>query len=567
MARTVSIGAQGFAGIREGGYFLVDKTGFIREWWRAGDQITLVCRPRRFGKTLTLSMVECFLSLDYAGRGKELFGGLAVWGDPDMRELQGKVPVISLSFAKVKRPTLDETLTELKRVMRVAVRAHDYLNESPALGADDREFLESVSDSMDNVTATSCLGELCRMLYAHHGVKPVVLLDEYDTPMQEAWLNGYWDGMSSFVRSLFNSTFKTNPSLGRALITGITRVASESIFSDLNNPKVVTVTTPAYETAFGFTQAEVDAALEEFGMADMRDDVRDWYDGFTFGDVADVYNPWSITSFLDMGRLEPHWVNTSSNGLVSSLVRRGDEGLKRDFEALLSGGEVIKRVDERVDFRRLRTSPAAVFSLLLATGYLKVTSRSRRPDADADDLSLALTNREVRAGFDGLVRGWFCEEDTSYNGFVRSLLAGEAYDMECYLGDLADGVMSSFDSAARPSRNLPERFWHGLVLGLLVELRGRYEVRSNPESGRGRADVVLAPLDGPGGSDPAVVIEFKVLDPRRGERVLADAVESALGQIRDKRYAASLQERGIAPGRIRCYGIAFEGRRVLIGVG
>ena len=565
MARTVSIGAQGFEELREGGFFYVDKTGFLRDWWYAGDAITLICRPRRFGKTLALSTAECFLSQRYAGRGEELFGGLAAWEDAQMRALQGTLPVVALSFASVKCPNLEESLAEMKQLLCAAVRRHAYLLDSGAADAEDRGFLARVSDDMDNVTAATCLNRLCRALRAHHDVKPVVLLDEYDTPMQEAWLSGYWDGMASFVRRLFNSTFKTNPDLGRALVTGITRVASESIFSDLNNPMVVTTTTPAYETAFGFTQAEVDDALGEFGYEDERADVRDWYDGFTFGEVTDVYNPWSITNYLDMHTLEPHWVNTSGNGLVSSLVRRGDAQLKRGFEALLAGGEVVAReLDERVDFRGLRASEGAVWSLLLATGYLKVTGRTRRPEAYRDDLELSLTNREVRAGFAGMVRGWFDDGEGSYNSFVRALLAGDAEGMEAYLGDLAEGVMSSFDSGKRPSRRAPERFWHGLVLGLLVDLRGRYEVRSNPESGLGRCDVVLTPLDGPAGSDPAIVIEFKVFDARRGEETLADTAAAALAQIADRRYAASLSERGIPPERIRCHGIAFEGKRVLV---
>ena len=569
MARTVAIGVQDFGTIREGGYFYVDKTGFVRDWWFAGDAVTLVCRPRRFGKTLALSTAEHFLSTRFAGRGPELFGGLEVWRDPAMRELQGTVPVVMVSFAKSKGATLEATKASMRRVLREAVEAHGYLRESPAITGGDRAFLARVSDDMDDAVAVDCLGQLCSMLLKHHGVRPVVLLDEYDAPMQEAWLRGYWDGMSDFVRGLFNAAFKTNPALGRALITGIARVASESIFSDMNNPKVVTTTSARYETAFGFTQAEVDAALAEFGYGADRGDVREWYDGFTFGDVRDVYNPWSITCFLDERRLEAHWVNTSSNGLVSSLVRRGGDALKRDFEELLAGRTVVKRVDERVSFRNLRTSPDAVWSLLLATGYLKVAGRTRDPEADSDDLALALTNREVRAGFDRMVRGWFDDGDGSYNGFTRALLAGDARSATRYLNDVTRACMSSFDAASSASEAAePERFYHGLVLGLLVELRGRYAVESNRESGYGRYDVMLVPNDGAdasGGADPAVVVEFKALDPYEGEETLEDAVASARAQIAGKAYAASLEERGIGRARIRECGIAFCGRRALAG--
>ena len=510
-----------------------------------------------------LDTVRCFFSSEYLDRGPELFGGLAVWDDAGMRELQGTRPVVSLSLAQVKRTSLDEAKAEMKRLLRQAVDEHGYLLESSRVPANDRAFLSSVRDDMDDVTATSCIQVLCSALRMHHGVRPIVLLDEYDAPMQEAWLSGYWDGISSFMRSLFNCTFKSNPDMGRALITGVTRVASESIFSDLNNPRVVTTTTPAYETAFGFTQAEVDDALEEFELVDDGANVRQWYDGFTFGNASGVYNPWSITCYLQDKLIESYWVNTSSNSLVSSLVRRGDEALKENFEALLNGESVTRKIDERVDFRMLRSNTGAVWSLLLATGYLRVARRL--PDPGLPVVELELTNREVREGFEAMVASWFKEGGESYGEFVSALLEGDADAMTDYLGDLAEAVMSSFDSGVRPSRNLPERFWHGLVLGLLVDLRGRFEVRSNPESGRGRSDVILTPLDGTDGSDPAIVLEFKVVNERGGECDLRDAVNAAHVQMDERAYAKALLERGIDAGRIRKYGIAFQGKRVLVG--
>ena len=370
MARTISIGAQGFEGIRANGYFYVDKTGFVREWWLGGDSVTLVCRPRRFGKTLNLDTVRCFLSTELAGRGEELFGGLEVWADPAMRALQGTVPVVALSFARVKGATLDETLAGLRRVIRVAVEAHGYLRGSAALTDGDRAFLARVSDDMPDTVAADAVNQLCSMLRRHHGVAPVVLLDEYDAPMEVAWTHGYWDGASSFMRQLMNATFKTNPALGRGLITGVTRVSRESIFSDLNNLVVVTSSTPIYQTCFGFTQAEVDAALAEYGLAGKRGAVRDWYDGFTFGGVGHVYNPWSLTQYLQFAEFRAYWANTSGNGLVSEVVRRGDRRLKADFEQLLSGGEVAKVIDEQVVFSELHTRPDAVWALLLAAGYV-----------------------------------------------------------------------------------------------------------------------------------------------------------------------------------------------------
>ena len=565
MARTIKIGAQGFEGIRTNGSFYVDKTGFVRDWWLAQDDVTLVCRPRRFGKTLNLDTVRCFLSQEFAGRGEELFGGLEVWGDPDMRELQGTVPVVALSFGTVKGSTLEDTLAYLRRVIRNAFDAHHYLRESAALTDDDLAFLGRVADDMPNEVAADAVNQLCSMLRRHWGVAPVVLLDECDAPMECAWTHGYWDGASDFMRQLMNATFKTNPAMGRGLITGVTRVSRESIFSDLNNLVVVTASTPLYQTRFGFTQAEVDAALEEYGLSAKLGDVCRWYDGFTFGGEGHVYNPWSVTKFLETGGLfDAYWANTSGNGLVSEVVRRGDEELKADFETLLAGGEVEELIDEQVVFSELATTPGAVWALLLAAGY--VTSPGPVPEfVAATPRRLGLTNREVRLTFDRMVRGWFSPARVRYDQFARALLEGDARVATRCLAEVTRACVSSFDSGTRPSEaSEPERFYHGLVLGLLASLRGRYSVESNRESGFGRYDVALVPTDGAQGTDPAVVTEFKVFDDW-DEETLADTVARAHAQIEQKAYVAGLVSRGIAPERIRTYGIAFRGKEVLVG--
>ncbi len=405
--------AQGFEGIRANGCFYVDKTGFVRDWWLAQDDVTLVCRPRRFGKTLNLDTVRCFLSRDFAGRGEELFGGLGVWEDPAMRELQGTVPVVAMSFARVKQSNFEAMCARINELMVSLVEAHAYLYEWSGLSDRDRQGLDSVARDMDAVTCTNVPNMLCRLLRRYHGVAPVVLLDEYDAPMECAWTHGYWDVASDFMRDLMNSTFKTNPAMGRGLITGVTRVSRESIFSDLNNLVVVTTSTPLYQTAFGFTQAEVDAALAEYGLATKRDAVRDWYDGFTFGGIGHIYNPWSMTQLLQFGEFRAYWANTSGNGLVSEVVRRGDEELKADFEELMRGGEVAKPIDEQVVFSELATTPEAVWALLLAAGY--VTSSGPVPEfVEITPRSLRLTNREVRLSFDRMVRGWLAPANARY---------------------------------------------------------------------------------------------------------------------------------------------------------
>ena len=570
MARTISIGAQGFEEIRANGDFYVDKTGFIREWRESHDAVTLVCRPRRFGKTLNLDTVRCFLSTEFAGRGEELFGGLDVWEGgtdaqrEDMRALQGTVPVISLSFANVKQGSMRDVLRRVNTLMVSAVEAHGYLRRWDGLTDADRRRLDAVRDDMDPVTCAAVPNLLCGLLLRRWGVRPVVLLDEYDAPMHEAWAGGFWDEASSFMRDLMNTTFKTNPALGRGLVTGVTRVSRESIFSDLNNLEVVTTSSLKYRTSFGFTQAEVDAALAEYGLEGTAGEVRRWYDGFTFGGEGHVYNPWSVSKYLEGGgTFACYWANTSSNGLVSSVVRAGDDDLKEDFEELMRGGTVEKLIDEQVVFAELAYVPDAAWALLLAAGY--VTAPGPVPkNLEDTPRALVLTNLEVRKTFDRMAQGWFAGARRSYGRLAEALLTGDAEEATDYLQDVADACISSFDGGTRPAESEPERFYHGLVLGLLARLRGRWSVESNRESGRGRYDVALVPEDGTDGSDPAVVMEFKVFDRRR-EKTLEDTVARAKAQIDDKAYVTSLVERGIAPSRIRTYGIAFRGKEVLVG--
>ncbi len=558
MARTISIGAQGFADIRERNAFYVDKTSFISQWWRSSDPVTLICRPRRFGKTLNMSMLECFFSSAYAKRA-DLFEGLAVWDDVELRAEQGAWPVIALSLAGAKGATLDDISLRIRERIAQSWRSHAGTLAGVALPSSEADLLSGRITAVSAEDAPSSLLRLCEHLHRTTGRRAIVLLDEYDTPMQEAWMGGFWDGLAEFVRSLFNNTFKTNPFLERAVLTGVTRVSRESIFSDLNNLAVVTTTTEQYEDCFGFTEPETFAAMDEMGLMG-RDQVKEWYDGFSFGRATDIYNPWSITNYLKYGKAEPYWANTSSNALASRLVREGDSQIKEDFEHLLQGGSIRKSLDEQVAFGELGVKPGAVWALLLANGYLKVVSRQAGEQGAVYEL--ALTNREVALSFDAMVRGWFEQGASYYNGFVQALLAGDLDAMNGYMNDVALDTFSLFDSGTRPAEREPERFYHGFVLGLLVELRGRYLVTSNRESGYGRYDVMLEPLDP--SRDDAIILEFKVFDPRR-EASLEDTVKAARAQIAERRYAASLEARGIAPERIRAYGFAFKGKQVLIG--
>ena len=557
MPRTVAIGVQSFAELRERGYFLVDKTSFIADWWHSADQVTFICRPRRFGKTLNMDMVECFFSNKYASRA-DLFCRLDVWGDADLRREQGAWPVVSLSFSAAKGASAEAVVRRMCEQIARAWRQHRDDIDADSLGDQERDLLEGRTPFVDPMVAPNSLARLCELLEQSMGKRCIVLLDEYDTPLHEAWVGGFWHEVSEFVRAFFNSSFKSNPSMERALLTGITRVARESIFSDLDNPKVIGATSPEYATSFGFTQDEVFAAMEEFGLHG-RDQIKDWYDGFTFGGVPDIYNPWSITNYLDSGRFAPYWANTSGNALISKIVREGDADLKSDFEVLLSDGSVEKRFDEQVSFDELGRRPGAVWGLLVAGGYLRIEAAD--PSLENGSI-LKITNHEVALSFDGMVRGWFDVVSSRYNAFVRALLAGDLDAMNVYMNDVALDTFSTFDTGKRASGLEPERFYHGFVLGLLVELRGRYPICSNRESGFGRYDVLLEPVDPK--ADDGIVLEFKVHNPRK-EATLEDTVSVAKQQIADKRYANELEAKGLAPERIHAYGFAFEGKRVLIG--
>ena len=560
--KKIAIGKQSFEDIRKKDCFYIDKTDFIKDWWESADDVTLITRPRRFGKTLNMDMLKCFFSNQYEGR-KELFKGLDIWKDEEYRELQGTYPVIFLSFAGIKQTEYSKAVTMIKNEITDIYNKYDYIMKSDLYNNNEKIQFKSVCPDMSDEIAQKAINDLSNYLSRYYGKKVIIILDEYDTPMQEAYVNGYWDELVAFTRSLFNLTFKTNPYLERGIMTGITRVSKESIFSDLNNLVVITTTSNQYNTAFGFTEEEVFTALDEQGISDEKEKVKEWYDGFTFGDKKDIYNPWSIINYLKFKKYETYWADSSSNRLVNELIRTGSAEIKNTMETLMAGGTVEKNIDEQIVFEQLKTNKDAVWSLLLASGYLRIEEFRTEGRLNKKIYSLKLTNYEVEQMFGTMIERWFGGADVPYNEFINAMLSGDIESMNEYMNRVTRGVISYFDTGKTPSDEEPERFYHGLVLGLMVDQVDNYILSSNRESGFGRYDIMLEPIDKNNEKLPGIVIEFKVFNQKK-EDTLEETVENALRQIKEKDYDAELIKRGVKEENIYHYGFAFKGKEVLI---
>ena len=566
MSKVISIGNQSFESIRTEDRFYIDKTLFIKEWWEMADSVTLITRPRRFGKTLNMDMIRCFFSNEYRNRGS-LFEGLDIWKEEKYRKLQGTYPVIFLSFAEIKQNNYNDAVEKIKRIICDTCQQFDFLKEWDGLTEIEKKNINNISYDMSDVMTQDLLKNMSNYLSRYYKKNVIILLDEYDTPMQEAYINGYWEELANFTRSLFNATFKTNPYLERAIMTGITRVSKESIFSDLNNLVVVTTTSNRYETSFGFKEEEVFTALDEHGFSDKKEEVKRWYDGFSFGNKKDIYNPWSIINFLKTGEFAAYWADSSSNGLINSLVQKGSPYIKIMMETLLQGGKIETTIDEQVVFSELDYSEDAVWSLMLASGYLKVISAepllgNRRK---ARRYNLALTNLEIQFMFENMILRWFSPAKMETNEFVKALINGDVEAMNNYMNDVALKTFSSFDTGKHMSeKKAPENFFHVFVLGLMVDQTEHYIINSNRESGYGRYDIMLEPVDKNNAEYPAIIIEFKVINKHK-EDSLEETVQAALKQIEEKKYDIELIKRGVKKENIRHYGFAFRGREVLIG--
>ncbi|MDF2719281.1 MAG: family ATPase [Paenibacillus sp.] len=565
MKLKLPIGVSDFREIKEGDYYYADKSLLLRELMDNGSEAVLMPRPRRFGKTLNMSMLRYFYELtdtDTSG----LFRDLAIsrQGEAYMRH-QGQYPVIYLTFKDVKCDDWPQCFQEMSRVIGEEYRRHAGLLESGNLFADERTHYVAIMErTADSSAYRNSLRQLSAWLERCYGRKTVILIDEYDTPIIAGYTEGYYDEVIGFMRHLLSGALKDNSSLEKGVLTGILRIAEESVFSGLNNLKVYSLLASGFSSYFGLTEPEVAQLLREYGAEQDLEEVKAWYNGYVFGETT-IYNPWSIVNYVDdRDGARPYWVNTSSNDLVRQLLTEGGAETKKELERLVRGETIRKEIDDNISFRDIGGSTEALWSFLLFSGYLKIVSKEQGVHLIGE---LQIPNREVTYLFESIIRGWF---DASIPGeqhrmMLEALVCGDIETFGHIFGDFVRKTFSLFDTGGEE----PEKVYHAFVLGLLVGLRDSYEVKSNRESGYGRYDVMMIPRvsgrpdtgakNSKRGGDKGVVIEFK--KALRGETLEA-AVAAGKKQLREKRYETELEERGVRD--IVLLVIAFAGKEVRI---
>ena len=562
MRMKLPIGIDGFEKIRTNDFYYVDKTLFIKELLQNWGEVNLFTRPRRFGKTLNMSMLKCFFEI---GSNPALFEGLKITQETVLCEKYlGKFPVISISLKSVDGLDFQAATAALRRVIGNEALRFKFLSESRQLAHDDKELysgLVTVKDGrflmMDDILADS-LKTLSQLLHKHYGQKVILLIDEYDVPLDKAFQAGYYDEMVNLIRNLLGNALKTNDSLYFAVLTGCLRISKESIFTVLNNLKVHTISDVRYDEFFGFTSADVDELLRFYGLTDYKDVFRDWYDGYRFGN-ADVYCPWDVINYCDELLANPvappqnYWANTSGNDLILRLLKKADQTTKDEMEELLNGGEITKKIRQELTYRDIDDSIENVWSVLYSTGYL---TGKHVANEDADIFSLWIPNGEIRKLFSDLVQDWFREvtrsDSARINRFCAAFPAGDADAIQDMLHDYLWDSISVRDTAVRT--NMKENFYHGMVLGLLRS-QGTWLVKSNAETGEGYSDISVCTPERIG-----IVIELKYANDGN----LEAACEEALKQIESKQYAEGLKRRGMK--KIIKYGMAFWGKECRVMV-
>ena len=561
--KTLPIGQSDYREIITRNQFYVDKTLLLKELLDSGSLVSLIVRPRRFGKTTNLTMIRYFFEKHPDLENCEfLFKDKMIWKEgSEYTEHCGRYPVVYLTFKDIKTPDWKQCETKLKQFIAEEFRRHSYLLESNELSEFERKKVLSIMEETASIeTYQTSLKTLTQYLYNHTKQKVVVLIDEYDTPIHEAYERGYYNNIVDFLRAFLGTGLKDNPCIERSVITGILRISKESIFSDLNNFAVFTTLNDKYSDKFGMTEKEVWFALDYYGLESYKEGVKDWYNGYVFGNMDGIYNPWSVLNFLDSYKegLRPHWVNTSSNLLVKKLLTNSDSVVKKDLELLLTGQPIKKEVVVDTVFADVEKNSETLWSFLLFSGYLKVINQEITDD-DKLVCELMIPNKEVSFVYRKFISSWLTENlrSNELDLLLKSMLAGDVDNFEEILQEFVMNSMSSFD----PTGTEPEKVYHAFVLGQLLQLSDRYQVRSNRESGYGRNDIMLIPKNK---TFSGVIIEFKKTN-RHKKETLEKAVESALRQIEDKQYESELKGLGIST--IFKYGIAFDGKEVLVGKG
>ena len=552
--KKLPIGIENFEEFSTENFYYVDKTAFIAELLQNWGKVNLFTRPRRFGKTLNMSMLKCFFEI---GADKALFDGLKIAQEKELCEqYQGQFPVIFLSLKSVDGLTFESAAAAMRTVVGNEAARFRFLQDSDKLSDGDKKLYQQLIAAgtekggifaMTDEAMAASLKTLSRLLAQHYGRKVVILIDEYDVPLDKAFQAGYYDEMVSLIRNMFGNALKTNDSLQFAVLTGCLRISKESIFTGLNNLKVHTISDTRYDEYFGFTDADVDELLAFYGLSDHKEVFRDWYDGYRFGNVS-VYSPWDVINYCDLLLSDPeaepenYWANTSGNGIIRRLLKKADQTTRDEVEQLINGGEIVKTVRQELTYRDIESTIDNIWSVLYSTGYL--TSRGRLP---GKQMRLALPNREVRELFIDLVKDWFQEttraDSSRINRFCAAFPKGDVATIQEMLNDYLWDSISVRDTAVRSS--MKENFYHGMLLGLL-QSQESWSIRSNAETGLGYSDISIATPERLG-----IIIELKYAEDGNLEKSCAEA----LAQIEAKQYAEGLRRRGMR--KILKYGIAF----------
>lgn len=553
--KKIPIGISDFKKLKNQDYLFIDKSLLVKEFWESDGETILVTRPRRFGKTLNISMLKYFFE-NSSEDNSYLFKGLNIESHKNIMELQGKYPVIYLSFKDEKHSSFEYLREGLSSVFSKLFIEHEYCLNNPKLHKIDKEYYNSVINKKASVIElATALKKLSEYIDSYFSKKVIILVDEYDVPIQASYVNNYYNEAIEFMRNLLSGAFKDNNSLQKGMITGILRVARESIFSGLNNLKVESILSYNLSDKFGFTDSEIERLVSDYNIKEELNNIKDWYNGYYFGETT-IYNPWSILNYLSSPKagLKPYWVNSSSNDLVNILLAKGSDEVKKDLESLIIGDTITKIIDENIVMGDIEKSSDNLWSFLLFTGYLRVNSKKRI--GIKDYYKLSIPNLEVTTLYYGLIENWFKDTITkqNYDIMINSLITGDIKIFGKLLKQFVLKSISYFDVGGYEG----EKVYHAFVLGMLISLNDTHEVLSNRESGYGRYDVMIIPKDI---SKLGIIIEFKKLDPDDEEN-LEETADEALKQIIEKKYSTTLEHKGVK--NIKEIAIVFRGKDIYI---